>query len=78
MVALLATIASLAALGAALLLRRRGGRGGAELLPRIDPSPAGLKHLATTVSDLSDLGLHLGQGHRPGRKPRLGALLGPR
>jgi hypothetical protein len=39
--------------------------------------PAGVKHLATTVSDLSDLGLHLAsrRGAVILRKPSLGALL---
>jgi hypothetical protein len=74
----LATVAALAALAVVLLLRRRGARP-EDLVPRrFDPSPAGLKHLAASVSDLSDLGLHLGAARRPGRKPRLGMLLGLR
>lgn len=69
-------VASMAA-GAALALRHRRGRPSASLSPAVDPMPAGVKHLASTVSDLSDLGLHL-RGARAGsrdRKPRLGALL---
>jgi hypothetical protein len=78
MAVFLATVAALAALAVGLLLRRRGARP-EDLVPRrIDPSQAGLKHLATSVSDLSDLGLHLGAVRRPGGKPRLGALLGLR
>lgn len=73
----LALTALLAATGAALLLlRRRRPRGGMAL--RVERRPAGLKHLATTVSDLSDLGLHLPAARRPPGKPRLGVLLGLR
>ncbi len=73
MVPALAAVAALAALVAAALFRRRG-RGGAGLLARSD-APPGLKHLAATVLDLSDLGLHLPSAPPPGRRSRLGALL---
>jgi hypothetical protein len=63
--------------GAALALRRRRTRRAPPLSPALDPLPAGLKHLATTVSDLSDLGLHLHAARRGAAsgKPTLGALL---
>ena len=68
------------AAGGALALRHRRGRRSPVLSPAIDPLPAGLKHLATTVSDLSDLGLHLPSTRAAtiARKPRLGSLLGLR
>ncbi len=77
-------VLALAALAAATLaafaLRRRRGRRPAGLASRIDARPAGVRHLASTVSELSDLGLHLpeARGAALARKPRLGALLGLR
>jgi hypothetical protein len=74
--ALLAVLA-VAAVAAAALRRRRVLRRG--LAPRIDPAPAGMKHLAARVSELSDLGLHLPAASRTlAPKRRLGALLGLR
>lgn len=59
-------------------LRRRGSRR-PSLAARVEPLPAGVKHLASTVSDLSDLGLHLPAATRAlARKRRLGVLLGLR
>ena len=60
-----------------IALRRRRARRDDAFAPRLDPLPAGVKHLATTVSDLSDLGIHLHAAHRASslRKPRLGALI---
>jgi hypothetical protein len=63
--------------GALLALRHRRGRRSPGLSSSLDPMPAGVKHLARTVSDLSDLGLHLpsGRGTALAGKPRLAALL---
>jgi hypothetical protein len=76
----LIAIGSGASAAALLLLRRRRSRRtllGIE--PRITPAPAGLQHLARTMSDLSDLGIHLRAGQRSAAgKPRLGSLLGLR
>jgi hypothetical protein len=58
---------------AAALLRRRRARQG-ELAPRHDALPAGRHLLASGVSDLSDLGLHLHLARRSA-KARLGAVL---
>ncbi len=59
-------------------LRRRGARP-ASLVDRVEPLPAGVKHLASTVSDLSDLGIHLPAATRAlARRRRLGTLLGLR
>jgi hypothetical protein len=70
----LTAIAAVAATAAAaLLLRRRRARHGA-LAARLDRPPAGVAHLASSVSDLSDFGLHLHAARRSG-KPRLGAAL---
>lgn len=65
---------------AAFALRRRRSHRGAGLAPRIDRLPAGVKHLASTVSELSDFGVHLSAARRAAleRKPRLGILLGSR
>jgi hypothetical protein len=49
--------ASTAALFLLLRHRRPAHRGG--LVARVEPLPAGVKHLAASVSDLSDFGLHL-------------------
>jgi hypothetical protein len=70
-----------AALGlvSGLRARRRRFVRGAPLAPALDPLPAGLKHLANRVTELSDLDLHLARpGRAMSRKPRLGALLGLR
>lgn len=72
----LALAAAVVLAGAVLGLRRRRSRR-LGLASELDPMPAGVKHLATTVSDLSDLGLHLASRRGaviPG-KPSLGALL---
>ncbi len=58
---------------ALLALRRRRSRRSA---PRTTPLPAGMQHLAATLTDLSDASFHLSSG-RAGR-PRLGSLLGLR
>jgi hypothetical protein len=59
-------------------LRRRTSRRPA-LAVRVERLPAGVKHLAATVSDLSDLGIHLPASRRAlARKSRLGVLLGLR
>ena len=70
----LVVVAATATTAAAVALRRRRARAQA-LAPRLDAGPAGLRHLASSVSDLSDLGLHLHAARRMG-KPRLGAVLG--
>jgi hypothetical protein len=77
MVALTLVVATAtAATAAAVVLRRRRARRGG-LLTRIDirpAGPAGVNHLVSSVSDLSDLGIHLHLARRTG-KPRLGAVL---
>ncbi|HEY6098816.1 MAG TPA: hypothetical protein VIW03_05265 [Anaeromyxobacter sp.] len=61
-----------------LALRRRSAPR-PSLASRVEPLPAGVKHLASTVSDLSDLGMHLPAATRAlARKRRLGLLLGLR
>jgi hypothetical protein len=61
-----------------LVLRRRSSRP-VSLAARVEPLPAGVKHLAATVSDLSDFQFHLPAATRSlARKRRLGALLGLR
>jgi hypothetical protein len=79
MIAIALTLAAMAA-AAAVALRRRRARRSSGLSPALDPLPAGLKHLVTEVSDLSDRGLHLAAARRSAlsRKPRLGVLLGLR
>jgi hypothetical protein len=57
------------------LLRRRRARRGGLLGPSLHPTPAGIHHLASSVSDLSDLGLHLDAARRAAGRPRLGAVL---
>jgi hypothetical protein len=73
-VLVLALISAATALiaAAALVRRRRAPVGG--LAPRPDTLPAGRHHLASSVSDLSDLGLHLHLARRSPR-PRLGEML---
>lgn len=79
MIAIALTLAAMAT-AAAVALRRRRARRSSGLSPALDPGPAGLKHLATEVSDLSDCGLHLAAAGRSALsgKPRLGVLLGLR
>ncbi len=67
--------AALVALG---LRRRRPSRRHHGLVTRVEPLPAGVKHLAARVSDLSDLGMHLPAATRALEKRRLGVLLGLR
>jgi hypothetical protein len=75
MLELAAVLVVAATLGAALGLRRRRARRNG-LGSVLDPMPAGMKHLATTVSDLSDIGLHLPASRSAlTSKARLGALL---
>jgi hypothetical protein len=75
MLAIAVVVALAFTLGAALGLRRKRVRR-AGLGSVLDPMPAGVKHLATTVSDLSDLGVHLPSARAAlASKPRLGALL---
>ncbi|HEX9306786.1 MAG TPA: hypothetical protein VF894_04805 [Anaeromyxobacter sp.] len=83
MLAIALTVVSAAALTAAIVtvrLSRRRARRDVGLASRLEPLPAGVKHLAATVSDLSDLGIHLHAARRAAsmRKPRLGVLLGLR
>ena len=62
----------------ALVMRRRPSRT-SSLASRIEPLPAGVKHLAATVSDLSDFQLHLPAATRAlAPRRRLGVLLGLR
>jgi hypothetical protein len=63
--------------GAVLARRRRRVRRSPGLSSAIDPMPAGVKHLARTVTDLSDLGLHLPSARATSLagRHRLGALL---
>lgn len=42
-----------------LLVRHRRPARRQDLVARVEPLPAGVKHLAASVSDLSDFGLHL-------------------
>ncbi len=64
--------------GVALATRRRRGRR-ASLAASLDAMPAGVKHLAASVGELSDLGLHLSAATRAlGTRRRLGVLLGLR
>ncbi len=69
----LIVVAATATTAAAVVLHKR--RRAHTLAARLDAGPAGLRHLAASVSDLSDLGLHLHAARRMG-KPRLGAVLG--
>jgi hypothetical protein len=63
------------ATGTVLALWRRRTRKTRALAPALGALPAGLKHLATTVSDLSGSGLQLPSHGAIARKPRLGTLL---
>jgi hypothetical protein len=70
----LIVVAATATTAAWALLRRRRARRTGLLGAPLRPVSAGAFHLAASVSDLSDLGLHLHAGQRAG-KPRLGAVL---
>ncbi len=70
----LIVLAATATTAAWVLLRRRRARRAGMLAAPLRPMPAGLHHLASGVSDLSDLGIHLRAAGRVG-KPRLGAVL---
>jgi hypothetical protein len=72
--ALIVTAATATTAALALLRRRRTRRGGL-LGPSLRSPPAGVHHLASSVSDLSDLGLHLDAARRAAGRPRLGAVL---
>jgi hypothetical protein len=58
------------------LVRRRRAASAMSLALRTRVGPAGVNHLAASVSELSDLGFHLRATATPRR--RLGALLGLR
>jgi hypothetical protein len=74
----LSLLALVAAAGLLVALPRRRRAPGA-LTARVDRRPPGVKALASRVSELSDLGLHLPAASRAAaQKPRLGALLGLR
>jgi hypothetical protein len=78
---LLASLAAVAlALSAALVLglRRRRTVRRASLAPLAAPRAPGVSHLADHVSELSDVGFHLGAARRGAEKRRLGVLLGLR
>jgi hypothetical protein len=62
----------------ALRVRRRRPPRGSGLVTRVEPLPAGVKHLAARVSDLSDLRVELPAARRALEPRRLGALLGLR
>ncbi len=60
-------------------VRRRRHARRPRLAPRLDALPAGVTQLATRVSELSDLGLHLPAASRTlAHERRLGVLLGLR
>jgi hypothetical protein len=76
-IAAIVVVALTATVGAVALGRRRTGRSGA--LASLEMRPAGVRHLAARVSELSDTGLHLPARNRAFEgKHRLGALLGLR
>jgi hypothetical protein len=76
MVALALIVAAATATTAAwALLRRRRNRRAGLLAGPIHPAAAGVHHLASSVSELSDLGLHLHAARRAAGRPRLGAVL---
>lgn len=66
-------VAATATTAAWVVLHRRRARRG--LLVPLRPRAAGVHHLASSVSDLSDLGLHLRAARRAEGRPRLGAVL---
>ena len=72
---ILVAVAAAGALAVALRRRARAPSFGS----RVEPLPAGVKHLASTVSDLSDFQFHLPAAtHALARRRRLGVLLGLR
>ncbi len=75
-----AVIAAVAAAGIGIgLLRRRRFRRHGPLSSALDPLPAGLKHLASSVSDLSGSGIRLPSARRDlVARHRLAVLLGLR
>ena len=76
MIALALVVAAATATTAAwAILRRRRARRAGVLAPPLRASAAGVHHLASSVSDLSDLGLHLDAARRAAGRPRLGAVL---
>jgi len=76
MLALALVVAAATATTAAwgLLRRRRSRRAGLLAVP-LRATAAGVNHLASSVSELSDLGLHLDAARRGAGRPRLGAVL---
>jgi hypothetical protein len=75
----LAALVVLAVTGVVALVLRRRHAPRPSLASRVEPLPAGVKHLASTVSDLSDFELHLPMVRRAlAPKRRLGVLLHPR
>ncbi len=75
-IALALTLVAVAAALAWRLWRRPAPT--TSLSSRVEPLPAGVKHLAATVSDLSDLDMHLPAARRALARRRLGFLLGLR
>ena len=71
----LTAIAAGTSAAALLLVRHRRVRRAAALGGRMAPIRAGVQHLAATVTDLSNLGLHLPAQRAAQGKPRLGSLL---
>jgi hypothetical protein len=79
MYGLVAALVVLAVAGVVALALRRRSAPTSSLASRVEPLPAGVKHLASTVSDLSDFELHLPMVRRAlAPKRRLGVLLHPR
>lgn len=73
--AALILLAATATTAAWVVLRRRRAHRSGLLAPPLHPRPAGVHHLASSVSDLSDLGLHLHAARRADGRPRLGVVL---
>lgn len=74
----LTLVVAVAAAGTLAVALRRRARA-PSLGSRVEPLPAGVKHLASTVSDLSDFQFHLPAATRAlARRRRLGVLLGLR
>lgn len=76
MIGLAALLALAAAAAAAAALRRRRTERAGALAAPLRAGPAGVRHLAASVSELSDMGLHLPVP--AGRKGRVGSPLGLR
>ncbi len=75
---LISAVGLVAAAAIILVARRRRARR-PFLSARLGVMPAGVKHLAASVGELSDLGLHLPAATRAlGHRHRLGVLLGLR